>query len=203
MNLKSKTITENITKHDMVCDIGMNWIMATFEKCSLTCLSKWPHPLWHEVSVWGLSLCRFQVLCDRYAWIFIAKHYQRAKISKMPARWFSDTFYTHFTSYLKRPSIKGLQGTGLSKYPHHHCRLQVSSHVSISNPPLSNRHICPPELSSKTNLMASWAQDGATPGLTCPQMFALFVWRVRVKLMKSGVGHIGWVPMFDPIIWYP
>lgn len=55
---------------------------------------------------------------------------------KVLVRWFSDTFFffTHFTSHLKRPSIKGLQGTGMSKYSHHHRRLQVSGHISISAP---------------------------------------------------------------------
>lgn len=53
----------------------------------------------------------------------------------MLVRWFWDTFCAHFTSRPKRPSVKGLQGTGMSKYPHHHRRLQVSGHVSVSAPP--------------------------------------------------------------------
>lgn len=37
----------------------------------------------------------------------------------------------------------------MSKYPHHHCRLQMSGHVSISAP--HTKHICPPALGSESN----------------------------------------------------
>lgn len=102
----------------------------------------WPNdpiPLWHLVSVSAEAGAR--CLEAGVLWVLWQSSARGQSLKKRKEKRLSGDFLTHFfarfTSHLKRPSVKGLQGTVMSKYPHHHRRLQMSGHVSISAPPIN------------------------------------------------------------------
>lgn len=139
--------------HNGTCWLGISLMCQSkmiFPTCPKTLIKLWPqltifetNAHWHVYQMtpstltFGVSLMsqprQVPGAWGRCVLSFMAKKKKKLpEIFKMLVRWFPDTFCAHSTTHLKRPSVKGLQGAGMSKYPHHHRRLQVSGHVSIS-----------------------------------------------------------------------
>lgn len=119
---------------------------------------RWPLTLWHFVCCPSVVSAVAGARCHEAGRLKFTKQKERKKKrDKFPQGrdpeicWsggFLTHFFTHWTSLLKRPLIKGLLGIDMSKYCHHHRRLQVSGQISVSMP---TKHICPPPLSAESN----------------------------------------------------
>lgn len=119
---------------------------------------RWPLTLWHFVCCPSVVSAVAGARCHEAGRLKFTKQKERKKketnflreeIQKYADQVvFWHIFFTHWTSLLKRPLIKGLLGIDMSKYCHHHRRLQVSGQISVSMP---TKYICPPPLSAESN----------------------------------------------------